>query len=275
MTLLEQGFLTCASFQNAFHRHPRRGGTFPGPRVNQFSLWPDIPSSTALTVPAALQQVVRLWAVPPSGANLAECEQDLSSDELERARRFRVAGAQRQYVVGRSALRRILARFIGKPATELHFKYTATGKPLLAVPAATDLSFNLSHSGDWVVIAVAQNRRVGVDLELIQDRPELRQIARSFWAESEWAALERVPAQRWLHAFYRVWTRKEAVLKACGRGIAGGLGRPEVSAALNDGEPPACLQAGCDGTQWAIYDLVLDPRYAVALAVEEPGPGPT
>jgi 4'-phosphopantetheinyl transferase len=240
--------------------------------VNQLSLWPDIPSITALTPPAALQPVLRLWGVHPSAADLAECERDLSSDELERARRFRVAGAQRQYVVGRSALRRILARFVGKPTTELHFEYTTTGKPLLAFPAASELQFNLSHSGDWILIAVAQNRRVGMDLELIQDRPELRQIARSFWAESEWAALERVSAQQWLQAFYRVWTRKEAVLKASGRGIAAGLGRPEVSAALNDRDLPACLHAGYDGTHWVIHDLAFDSRYAAALAVEAPEP---
>ena len=239
--------------------------------MSRVNLSPDDSWISPLDLPAQLQSVVHLWGVCPSWADLADCERCLSPDEVERARRFRVPAAQRQYVVGRSALRRILASCVGKPPSELHFEYSTSGKPLLAAP---ELHFNVSHSGDFVLIAVAQNRRVGVDLELIHDRPELSQIARSFWAKSEWAALERVPAAGWLQAFYRVWTRKEAVLKACGRGITAGLGRPEVSDALNDREFPACLHAGLDGTQWAIYDLVADPQYAAALAVEAPTTGP-
>jgi len=137
--------------------------------------------------------------------------------------------------------------------------------------AYPDLHFNVSHSGNLALIAVAKGGRIGVDLELLQDRPDLRDIAHRCWATAEWEALQSVPSAQSIAIFYRIWTRKEAVLKACGQGITGGLRSPDVSGALDCPGPEHGLRVSLVGCDWSIYDLAVDPQYAAALAIETLG----
>jgi 4'-phosphopantetheinyl transferase len=235
------------------------------------SLAPNNLHTRELDPPPSLPPTVRLWCLrlDVPDAAISELQRCLSSDELERARRFRVPEAQRQFIVVRSALRTLLGEFTNLPAAEVRFEYSAIGKPF--VPASPDLHFNVSHSGELGLVALARRRQIGVDVELLQDRPELREIARSFWTPSEWEALESVGTPHWCSAFYRMWTRKEAVLKAAGKGIATGLYQPDLSASLHGVGLLAGLQVKFDETEWQLYDLAFHPQYAAAMAIETLG----
>ncbi|QBB68919.1 4'-phosphopantetheinyl transferase superfamily protein [Pseudolysobacter antarcticus] len=143
---------------------------------------------------------------------------------------------------------------------------TAHGKPFF--DPAHDMDFNLSHSGDHALVALAQGQSIGVDLEHSGRRRSVLALAQRFFCASEFAALAALPEAQQQWAFLRLWTCKEAVLKALGRGIAFGLHRLEF--ALDPLGTPTHLHAitddGGDVTDWHVVALQPAPGYVGALA---------
>ena len=195
---------------------------------------------------------------------------DVSPAEEAHARRMGSARRRREFLVCRGALRRILAGALGIEPLAAPILRGAHGKPLLAPGRRPALGFNVSHSGDRFVVAVAVGMAPGVDVERVRPRRSLSGLARRFFsrAEQEEVAADPDPP----HSFYRIWTRKEAVIKADGRGVAIGLDRFDVNA----GEPPALLEARWAGAapdeaaHWSLHSLEAAPGYAAALAVRSP-----
>jgi 4'-phosphopantetheinyl transferase len=218
-----------------------------------------------------LQDSVHVWVgdVSLASGDLSSLERALAVDERERARRFRFPRDRRTYVVAHWLVRRVLGSYLNVAPEALQFSANPYGKPML--PKRQDLRFNLSHSGDLVVVAVAKDREVGVDVEWI--RPDLAtlEIARRFFAPTEVAALVRLEGMDFVHAFFACWTRKEAYVKAVGLGLSLDLDTFAVSVAP---EGPARLLSAeggpCEVAQWGLHALELSPRYAAALAVEGP-----
>jgi 4'-phosphopantetheinyl transferase len=187
---------------------------------------------------------VHLWRI-----RLAPCSDELlSEDERARARRFRFPLHRERFVAARSALRRILAAYLDLDPAGLRFQYSPHGKPRLEQEW---LRFNLAHSEDLALCAVAHGREVGVDIERIRPRPD-EGIPERFFSPSEAAQLRGLPPP----AFYRYWTAKEAWLKARGEGLSVALDSFDVSA-LND-------------PRWRCAWLLLGAAYAGALVVESP-----
>lgn len=143
----------------------------------------------------------------------------LSSDERERAERYKIAEVAERFVLARGLLRRHLGAFLNADPSSLRFQYGEQGKPFL--PDAP-LSFNLSHSGDWAVLAVAKGRELGVDIEKIRVLENDRLPERYFSAPE--AIVYRVtPDDHREEAFFHFWTAKESFLKARGDGLSRGL----------------------------------------------------
>jgi len=144
----------------------------------------------------------------------------LDSAERERASRFVFPEHRRRFVQAHAALRQILHRYTAILPGELRFAAGSNGKPYLSHPAAGALSFNLSHSGDLAVAAVGEVPEVGVDIECIRPIPDWEEIARRSFhpMESEWVL--SLPAERRTDAFFQVWTKKEAYIKAAGHGLS-------------------------------------------------------
>ena len=152
---------------------------------------------------------------------LADLESLLSGEEQERAARMRAPGAGWRFVVSHGATRAILARYLGQPPAQLHFQTEAGGKPKLAHPAgAPALSFNLSHSKDLALCAVAIERDLGVDVEQIHPLPDWPRIAARYFSPDENKILRALPDEAAVAAFFQGWTGKEAYTKALGRGIS-------------------------------------------------------
>jgi len=140
----------------------------------------------------------------------------LSPDEFTRANRFHFPRHRRRFTLARSLMRLILAHYLDSSPDALTFSYNKQGKPeLLNLP----LSFNLSHSGDYAVLAVGKHHPMGIDLEFFSARP-YKGIARTAFSPQENQALNLLPATIQPFAFFQTWSQKEAFIKACGLGLS-------------------------------------------------------
>ncbi|MFN3234124.1 MAG: 4'-phosphopantetheinyl transferase family protein [Gammaproteobacteria bacterium] len=147
----------------------------------------------------------------------------LSSDEIERAQRFKFERDQTGFIIFRGYLRKILAHYEKCYPDQLRFKYNTHGKPIIANPNVT-IEFNISHTKEHALLAVALHAPIGIDIEKMEDKHNYYGIAKRFFSEEEY---DYIVAQKEnaLHCFYRYWTCKEAFVKALGEGIHYGLNR--------------------------------------------------
>jgi 4'-phosphopantetheinyl transferase len=202
---------------------------------------------------------VDLWRASldePQGEELTYLRSLLSADEARRAERFHFARDRRRFIVGRGLLRTILGDCTGCAPRELAFRQGANGKPELADDlVASPWRFNLAHSSDLAVYAVAQGTEVGVDVERWREMPDWATIGERLFPTEDFARLATVsPAMRGPE-FFRTWTRTEARLKAFGDGF---------------GEPlPRSRQAAV-----CLHSFTPAPGVSGALAILFPNPQP-
>jgi 4'-phosphopantetheinyl transferase len=203
----------------------------------------------------------------------ARLQQWLSADERERMERFRCGRERRRYLVGRGLLRTVIGRYLAVSPHVLSFDATAAGKPRLAPGVAPQpLQFNLSHSGDLVLIALASGRALGVDVEQVRADIELAETAARFFSPTEQQALATLSGARQIDAFFDCWVRKEAYVKARGGGLALPLEQFDVS--LLPGEAAQLVETRPDpaeASRWRITALDAGDGYKAALAVEGDG----
>ena len=199
---------------------------------------------------------------------LALLEPLLSADESERGRRFVFDKHRFKFIAARSQLRQILAHYLSVQPAELKFDYGPQGKPVLTAPwSRVNLNFNMSHSGGVALCAVAYDRPVGVDIEEIRLPSDYEGIARQFFAPSEISQLESLSNNEKCLAFFRLWTRKEAVLKAVGAGLTIPLNQIVVTMLAS--EPARVVQfADSRGNdqEWWIEHLEPNAGYLGAVA---------
>jgi 4'-phosphopantetheinyl transferase len=181
--------------------------------------------------------------------------------------------------VARAALRHLLGRELGIPAADLEFEYGPHGKPALCSRRHGEaLRFNVSHSADLVLIGLVRGREIGVDLEFHRGMNDRDQVATRFFSANEVREYLQLADEERKQAFYDCWTRKEAVIKAIGRGLAFPLSGFDVSLSAdvgqcslrfaNPGDGPWCLHAfhprddysGAVVVQGAACHLDLQPR---------------
>jgi 4'-phosphopantetheinyl transferase len=212
---------------------------------------PDTPAFqlSALDAPRAREAGVRLLRVDfEFGAALdSPSFAVLSDEERASAGRFLRREDALRHAATRAALRDVLAQRMGVRPDELRFERDASGRPMLTgehrLCGGVVPDFNVSHAGRHALIAVSERRRVGVDIERCRPQFDWRQLAAAVFAPDDAAHVASLPAHMQRDAFYRVWTAKEALLKALGTGIAGGLSGFSVLGG-RDGEPAIRLAGG-------------------------------
>jgi 4'-phosphopantetheinyl transferase len=199
----------------------------------------------------------------------------LTSDERLRSARFRFERDRRRFVVAHGVLRDILARYLQTGPGRIRYVHNAFGKPDLGPEFGDRLKFNLSHSGDLALIAVALAANVGVDLEYIQPQSEYADIARCFFSAAEVDCLSALPSDRYAEAFVSCWTKKEAYLKACGEGLATPLNSFSVPVTADPAQTSVDVSVASNdilpAKRWSLYALRPAPGYAGALAIEGNG----
>ena len=152
----------------------------------------------------------------------------LDNLENSRARRFRRRLDARRWSFARATLRHVLSAYVALPAGAIRFDYEGNGKPRLN---GTDpvVHFNLSHSDAMALIGVTTLAPIGVDVERLRAIPDTDDIAARFFAPGELRAFKQLPPDQRMRGFFTCWTRKEAVIKATGAGLAMPLDGFEVS----------------------------------------------
>jgi 4'-phosphopantetheinyl transferase len=162
---------------------------------------------------------VHLWRVDLSRDPVSLSS--LSSDEHARLARYSSPRAGQRYARARASMRTLLGAYLRQPPHDFVFRYGAHGKPSLG--AESPVSFNLSHSADVAVLAVADAAlgEIGIDIERIRDDVDVAKVATRALAPAEDARLRALPAGERLSAFFAYWTRREACLKAQGTGWSG------------------------------------------------------
>lgn len=212
---------------------------------------------------------VHLWladgdgaANPPAGG-----EGLLSKDERERAARYRFPVHARRFGFAHVVLRRILSRYTGCPPGELTFEAGKYGKPRLVgvCGGGSPLRFNLAHSGELVLVGVCRDGETGVDIEAVDPAVDVRGIGRRFFHPAEVRVLDNLSGEACRDAFFRLWTRKEAFIKAVGAGLFLALQSVDVTSdrvRLPDGSP------GEDaGGEFRLIDLPSVEGFRAAAAV--------
>ena len=224
-----------------------------------------------LSLPA---HAVHVWRADLNSAHLLRLEQSLSADERKRASRFRFARDRDRFVGARGLLREILALYLSASPRRLRFGYSARGKPYLAGEEHSALRFNVSHSSDTMLIAIAHMREVGVDVESVHtnDGSAMEEVHEMVLSEPEKQALARFSGEDKRTTFLRFWTLKEAYIKADGRGVSLPLDRLDVSAP--EGRVAALDEATGEWRtcpRWELRTLAAVPGYVAALAAEGQG----
>ena len=161
--------------------------------------------------------------------------------------------------------RRWLAQVLDIPGDSLRLHRDAHGRPHFDA-AHAGLDVNWSHSGERLLVALAQGARVGADIEWLRPRPSAMTLARRFFTPGEAQALAALPPDQGEHAFVRLWCAKEAVLKAHGRGIAFGLERLEFQHEEGHWRLAACDPALGAPQDWRLHAFAPAPGYLATLA---------
>lgn len=224
------------------------------------------------SVPSDLPlDAVHLWQRPlqVTGGDLEACHSLLSTEERERAQRYRVERPRSDYILTRGTLRSLLAKYLRRPTQEISFRYTDYGKPFLV--DGGDLRFNVSHSDGIAVMGFVRAREIGVDVEKVRKQSDVEQIAERFFSEHERRNLRKCAGDELHEAFFRCWTRKEAYIKAKGEGLSLPLHQFDVSI---EREPQRALLAtrpdATEAEKWQLINIPVQAGYAAALAVGEP-----
>lgn len=215
---------------------------------------------------------VHVWQVPlETRGEGEEFASWLSADERQRADRFRFARDRRRFIVARGGLRRVLAGYLGVDPSAIEFDYAELGKPNLRQSGVdSGLRFNLSHSGELALIAVTPGRELGIDIERTREIPDALPVARRFFSVAEQERLKGRPECDRVAEFLRIWTRKEAYLKALGRGIGYPLERFQVRRGQNDELELIVEDDPGETARWTVRDLAAPSEYHAAICVEGP-----
>jgi 4'-phosphopantetheinyl transferase len=197
------------------------------------------------------------------GADLARMAANVSPEERIRAAQFRFADDHTRYLVARAALRSVLGRILQADGIRVPVHCSDSGKPF--VPDGP--SFSISHSGEVVLLGLAWDMEIGVDVEVLRPLPDIRSLAASCLSAPELDELDRAGgAEQQVIRLLSFWTRKEAISKALGLGMALPF---DAFSCLDRESPELILPEGSAMARhpWTVLDLALPARHVGAVAI--------
>lgn len=221
----------------------------------------------SLSIPLACDNEVYLYiqTLPVTEEFYDQFTAVLSPEEQQRAARYHFERDKKRFVAARGLLRYVLSAYLDQPAKDIVFYYGAQGK-LFVVDKA--IQFNVSHSEDRILIGVGYHYPLGVDVEQMTRTVEITDIAARFFTVNESRQIQALSGDAQKRAFFNVWTRKEALLKAIGSGLSLSLQAYEVSVSDEAvSRVLACNAPSFDIHDWQIHSRVFADNYLAAAVV--------
>ncbi len=211
---------------------------------------------------------VHLWQIHLNQFLPTRLFASLDSSEQQRAQQLKTEDLYRRFVVAHAAMRSILSQYLGASPGNIHLMQPARKKPSIhQAQNQMGIDFNLSHSHEMALIAVSQTFLVGIDIEHIRNMPDVTQVAKRFFTTKEYALLLQSSPQTQLALFFKIWTAKEAFLKAKGLGLSGYL--DQFSIQLNTQQEPASIDmTEPDAKNWTLHRLDISSKYESTLAIK-------
>lgn len=193
----------------------------------------------------------------------------LASDERLRAEKYHFEKDKNHFINARAALRKILSLYLDIAPKQIRFSANRYGKPELNIENLdASLNFNFSSSREVALCAVTRKREIGVDVEFINGISANMEIAERFFSPNEISALENIPEKLKTAAFFSCWTRKEAFIKAIGKGLSYPLQNFSVSIKPDEITPSLTINDSLENDTWSLFSFSPHPDYAAALAVK-------
>jgi 4'-phosphopantetheinyl transferase len=221
--------------------------------------------------PAIWQNEVHIWRARLDVAWSWTFDEALTLEDRTRADRFKFESDRRKFCAARASLRLILSRYLGVKPGRIPLETGEFGKPFVADKSvAQGLRFNVSHSHQLALISITRDREVGVDIEFMRSDFVTDEVATHFFSPAEVEEFRSVPPTQRTRAFFNVWTRKEAYIKARGEGLYCPLDQFDVSVAPN--RPAMLMESRVDADdaqRWIFNDIHAGDRYAATVAVEK------
>ena len=209
------------------------------------------------------EQPVVHWLPIDDTFDLHHWQPLLDGDELSRAERLRLAPDRVLFVAAHGLARRLLGACTGVAPARLRFAEDPNGKPLLA--GHPSIGFSLTHTRGLVACAVARDTVIGIDAEFRERGEWTAEVARSHFSAEEARLLDRAEEEEGLDLFYRLWTLKEAFVKATGAGMT-----QPLDGITFDLSGPSPRLLGDDRDSWTFRELLPTPDHRLALAVRRP-----
>ncbi len=202
---------------------------------------------------------VTLWhgeILPKNGEN-----QDffplLNEHEKNKASTYTQQVLRQKYINTRGILRSILAHYLDCDPQQIPIETEEYGKPFIPKQFSKPIQFNLSHTGNEFVIAVSNCSEVGVDIEQCKNRKSLLGLVKKCFSDKEANYWNTLPEGQKVNMFFRFWVRKEAFVKAVGRGIGLGLNQCSINPEKQDSFTSIPQDYGF-ASDWKIVDVPLD-----------------
>jgi len=191
----------------------------------------------------------------------------ISKDEKEKATKFRFKKDQNIFIISRGVLRILSAYYLNMGAKNIVFKYGEYGKP--EYDFYSDLKFNISHSGDLIVLSFAKDFDIGVDIEKVKDDFDVLEIASNFFSTLEIETLKKIPKAQQVYYFYRCWTRKEAFIKAKSLGLSFPL--DSFSVCISSDKKTELLETKWNNAEkdtWKLFTFSPQQNYIGAISIQ-------
>ena len=225
---------------------------------------------------------IHLWQYPigdpPDGRHLAHAITLLSDTEKNRYAAFHFEKHAAEYALSHAMLRLALSEYAPVRPDQWQFLTGEKGKPEIAAPALdTPLWFNLSHTDGFAICVTGRVRHLGVDVENMNRRTSYQDLAQRFFAPSESEYIRNLSPSLQREAFFRIWTLKEAYIKADGRGLSIPLDSfcfrfpPETPTQVAFGSEGGS-HAEANPAAWSFFEVPHEPDFRISVAVKNPGP---
>ncbi len=231
--------------------------------------WRSSHTDTQLSHQIRRDEVTIWWAsLSETQSRLGPQDHLLTADELSRAGWMASQPARDRWITSRASLRSILSGYLGLQALAVPISYGSLGKPELG--SLSPVRFNLSHSADLAVFAVAWRKPVGIDIQRLRADTGMIDLAKWTFSDDAYRIWQDLPESERRLAFTRTWARKEAYLKGRGLGLVYPMRDLEiVESSTSDTVQIVDKHDSHHCRNWRIYDLAApQPGFVAALAVD-------